>query len=54
MTGALTARQDLRQTGGSSMALIRRLGGTAQKSAQNRKICGKKDTASIPHRGTSI
>jgi hypothetical protein len=24
MTGALTARQDLRQTGGSSMALIRR------------------------------
>jgi hypothetical protein len=38
-------------------AAWRRFGGggpPAQKSAENRKICGKKDTASLPQRETSI
>jgi hypothetical protein len=36
------------------MALIRQRGNAAQKSAENHGTCGKKDTTSVPQRGTSI
>jgi hypothetical protein len=39
---------------GGSVALIRRQRHSAQKRAEIRRICGKKDTAGLPQRGTSI
>jgi hypothetical protein len=39
---------------GSDVALVRRRGDAAQKSAENHRICGKKDTAGVPQRGTGI
>jgi hypothetical protein len=44
----------MRRTKGDDVALVRRRGGTAQKSAENHGICGKKDTACVPQRGTGI
>jgi hypothetical protein len=44
----------MRRTEGDDVALVRRRGGTAQKSAENHGICGKKDTGGVPQRGTGI
>jgi len=44
----------MRRPEGGDVALVRRRGGTAQKSAENHRICSKKDTAGVPQRGTGI
>jgi hypothetical protein len=44
----------MRRPEGGDMALVRRRGGTAQKSAENHGTCGKKDTGSVPQRRKSI
>jgi hypothetical protein len=44
----------MRRAKGDDVALVRRRGGTAQKSAENHRICGKKDTAGVPQRGMGI
>jgi hypothetical protein len=44
----------MRRTKGDDVALVRRRGDAAQKSAENHGICGKKDTASVPQRRKSI
>jgi len=44
----------MRRPEGGGVALVRRRGDAAQKSAENHGICGKKDTARVPQRGTGI
>jgi hypothetical protein len=44
----------MRRPEGGDVALVRRHGGTAQKSAENHGTCGKKDTTSVPQRRKSI
>jgi hypothetical protein len=44
----------MRRLEGGDVAPVRRRRGTAQKSAENHGICGKKDTASVPQRRKSI
>jgi hypothetical protein len=44
----------MRRSKGDDVALVRRRGDAAQKSAESRGICGKKDTAGVPQRGTGI
>jgi hypothetical protein len=44
----------MRRLEGDDVALVRRRGDAAQKSAENHGICGKKDTARVPQRDTGI
>jgi hypothetical protein len=44
----------MRRPEGGDVALVRRRGDAAQKSAEYHGICGKKDTAGVPQRGTGI
>jgi hypothetical protein len=54
MVGALAAGRFLRRRDGGRVALIRRRRFACPKISLEPGICGKKDTAGMPQRGTGI